>query len=185
SLPWPCHSVNDTGTTRHERGGRDDAGLPAPRRSRNIHPSHQPSVPPGGQLRRSQFLPDSLVSQYERYGDSMSFGPSFCGLQLTPRARKLRARYLHEQLIDMPQIIVVDDQSSGKSSILKAMIRMPLPRDSRLCTRFAKQIIFKRCAGRCTRPWASPASKTTLQAKARPSDATSCESRPVDLLKGT
>jgi GTPase SAR1 family protein len=46
--------------------------------------------------------------------------------------------------IDLPQIVVVGDQSSGKSSVLEALIRKPLPRDSGLCTRFATQIIFKR-----------------------------------------
>lgn len=48
--------------------------------------------------------------------------------------------------INLPQIVVVGDQSSGKSSILEGLIRMPLPRDSGLCTRFATQIIFKRSA---------------------------------------
>ena len=47
-------------------------------------------------------------------------------------------------LINLPQIVVVGDQSSGKSSVLEAMIQKPLPRDSGLCTRFATQIIFKR-----------------------------------------
>lgn len=49
-------------------------------------------------------------------------------------------------LVSLPQIIVVGDQSSGKSSVLEALIRKPLPRDSGLCTRFATQIIFKRSA---------------------------------------
>ena len=47
-------------------------------------------------------------------------------------------------LISLPQIVVVGDQSSGKSSVLEGLIRKPLPRDSGLCTRFATQIIFKR-----------------------------------------
>ncbi|KAK3670782.1 hypothetical protein LTR78_009354 [Recurvomyces mirabilis] len=46
--------------------------------------------------------------------------------------------------IDLPQIVVVGDQSSGKSSVLEGLIRKPLPRDSGLCTRFATQIIFRR-----------------------------------------
>lgn len=46
--------------------------------------------------------------------------------------------------IDLPQIVVVGDQSSGKSSVLEGLIRMPLPRDSGLCTRFATQIVFRR-----------------------------------------
>lgn len=46
--------------------------------------------------------------------------------------------------VNLPQIVVVGDQSSGKSSILEGLIRMALPRDSGLCTRFATQIIFRR-----------------------------------------
>jgi len=47
-------------------------------------------------------------------------------------------------IVNLPQIVVVGDQSSGKSSVLEGMIGFPLPRDSGLCTRFATQIIFKR-----------------------------------------
>lgn len=47
-------------------------------------------------------------------------------------------------LIDLPQIIVIGDQSSGKSSVLAGLIRKGLPRDSGLCTRFATHIIFRR-----------------------------------------
>ena len=46
--------------------------------------------------------------------------------------------------IDIPQIIVVGDQSSGKSSVLSGLIRKDFPRDSSLCTRFATKIVFRR-----------------------------------------
>ncbi|KAF2137802.1 uncharacterized protein K452DRAFT_235356 [Aplosporella prunicola CBS 121167] len=46
--------------------------------------------------------------------------------------------------IDLPQIVVVGDQSSGKSSVLEGLTRLPFPRDSGLCTRFATQITFRR-----------------------------------------
>ncbi|KAF7590639.1 hypothetical protein BBP40_002587 [Aspergillus hancockii] len=48
------------------------------------------------------------------------------------------------QYIDLPQLVVVGDQSSGKSSVLEGLTRIPFPRDSGLCTRFATQIIFRR-----------------------------------------
>ncbi|OAP61755.1 hypothetical protein AYL99_03958 [Fonsecaea erecta] len=41
------------------------------------------------------------------YGDSMAFGPSFCGLQVTTQARNLReARYLHDQLCPLGPVIM-------------------------------------------------------------------------------
>lgn len=46
------------------------------------------------------------------------------------------------ECIDLPQLIVVGDQSSGKSSIL-GVTRLKLPRNSGLCTRFATQILFR------------------------------------------
>jgi GTPase SAR1 family protein len=48
------------------------------------------------------------------------------------------------ELVNLPQIVVVGDQSSGKSSVLEGLIDKPLPRDSGLCTRFATQIVFRR-----------------------------------------
>ncbi|RWA03831.1 hypothetical protein EKO27_g11278 [Xylaria grammica] len=46
--------------------------------------------------------------------------------------------------INIPQIVVVGHQSSGKSSGLHGLTGLPFPRDSKLCTRFATQIIFRR-----------------------------------------
>ena len=46
--------------------------------------------------------------------------------------------------VDLPQLVVVGHQSSGKSSVLEALTGLPFPRDSGLCTRFATQIIFRR-----------------------------------------
>lgn len=48
------------------------------------------------------------------------------------------------EYISLPQLVVVGDQSSGKSSVLEGLTRLPFPRDSGLCTRFATQIIFRR-----------------------------------------
>jgi hypothetical protein len=64
--------------------------------------------------------------------------------------------------INLPQLVVVGDQSrydhtflfpreatltsrnSGKSSVLEGITKLPFPRDSGLCTRFATQITFRR-----------------------------------------
>jgi hypothetical protein len=47
-------------------------------------------------------------------------------------------------LVDLPQLVVVGDQSSGKSSVLAGLTKLPFPRDSGLCTRFATHITFRR-----------------------------------------
>ncbi|KAL8855201.1 MAG: hypothetical protein Q9221_000107 [Calogaya cf. arnoldii] len=48
--------------------------------------------------------------------------------------------------VALPQLLVVGDQSSGKSSVLEGITGLPFPRDSTLCTRFATQITFRRAA---------------------------------------
>lgn len=49
-----------------------------------------------------------------------------------------------DEFVALPQLVVVGDQSSGKSSVLEAAMELPLPRDSGLCTRFATNITFRR-----------------------------------------
>ncbi|PLN80206.1 P-loop containing nucleoside triphosphate hydrolase protein [Aspergillus taichungensis] len=55
------------------------------------------------------------------------------------------------EYISLPQLVVVGDQSSGKSSVLEGLTQLPFPRDSGLCTRFATQIIFRRSKEHSTR----------------------------------
>src|SRR5690349_2516138 len=46
--------------------------------------------------------------------------------------------------IDLPQLIVVGDQSSGKSSVLEALSGLNFPTKDNLCTRFATELILRR-----------------------------------------
>ncbi|OXV05841.1 hypothetical protein Egran_06391 [Elaphomyces granulatus] len=48
------------------------------------------------------------------------------------------------QHIPLPQLVVVGDQSSGKSSLLESLTKIPFPRDLELCTRYATQITSRR-----------------------------------------
>lgn len=48
------------------------------------------------------------------------------------------------QYVSLPQLVVVGDQSCGKSSVLEGLTKINFPRDSGLCTRFATHIIFRR-----------------------------------------
>ncbi|KAJ5165387.1 Dynamin [Penicillium coprophilum] len=47
-------------------------------------------------------------------------------------------------LVELPQIIVCGNQSSGKSSVLEAISRVRFPSKSNICTRFATEIILRR-----------------------------------------
>ncbi|KAK6220908.1 hypothetical protein LQW54_001828 [Pestalotiopsis sp. IQ-011] len=47
------------------------------------------------------------------------------------------------QLIDLPHIILVGDQSSGKSSVLESILRVRFSFEDELCTRFATELILR------------------------------------------
>lgn len=49
-------------------------------------------------------------------------------------------------ILQLPQIVVCGDQSSGKSSVLEAITGINFPRKENLCTRFATQFILRRDA---------------------------------------
>jgi len=46
------------------------------------------------------------------------------------------------KLVNLPQIIVVGSQSSGKSSVLEAITRVRFPVEGGLCTRFATELVL-------------------------------------------
>ncbi|KAF7557990.1 hypothetical protein G7Z17_g228 [Cylindrodendrum hubeiense] len=48
------------------------------------------------------------------------------------------------KLVNLPQIIVVGDQSAGKSSVLEAISRVRFPVKGGLCTRFATELVLRR-----------------------------------------
>lgn len=50
-------------------------------------------------------------------------------------------------LVSLPQLVVVGDQSSGKSSVLESLTGFSFPRATGLCTRYATQITCRREAG--------------------------------------
>ncbi|KAF3492327.1 uncharacterized protein GIQ15_01844 [Arthroderma uncinatum] len=56
---------------------------------------------------------------------------------------KLRSQGI-SRYVDLPQIIVCGDQSSGKSSVLEAISGMSFPTKDNLCTRFATELILRR-----------------------------------------
>lgn len=51
------------------------------------------------------------------------------------------------QHVPLPQLVVVGDQSSGKSSLLESLSGIPFPQDQSLCTRYATQITSRRDIG--------------------------------------
>jgi Dynamin family len=65
--------------------------------------------------------------------------------------------------VALPQIVVVGDQSSGKSSVLEGLTGLPFPRDSGLCTRFATQITFRRSQNSHINVSIIPAKNSSLQ----------------------
>jgi hypothetical protein len=47
-------------------------------------------------------------------------------------------------LVDLPQLIVCGNQSSGKSSVLEAISRVRFPMKDTVCTRFATEVVLRR-----------------------------------------
>jgi GTP1/Obg family GTP-binding protein len=52
---------------------------------------------------------------------------------------EVRDMFGSSQNIDLPQLVVCGDQSSGKSSVLEAISEIPFPRGEGTCTRFVTE----------------------------------------------
>ncbi|KAK3986686.1 P-loop containing nucleoside triphosphate hydrolase protein [Cladorrhinum sp. PSN332] len=63
---------------------------------------------------------------------------------LLAKIDKLREKNIDKHRVPLPQLVVVGDQSSGKSSLLESLTGIPYPRDVELCTRYATQITQSR-----------------------------------------
>lgn len=74
------------------------------------------------------------------------------GVELLDTIDKLRDLGIDKE-IPLPQIVVVGDQSSGKSSVLEAISGIPFPTNDGLCTRFATEVVLRR----------SPSEKTEVR----------------------
>ncbi|KAK9771410.1 putative Zn(2)-C6 fungal-type domain-containing protein [Seiridium cardinale] len=71
------------------------------------------------------------------------------------------------QYIDLPQIIVCGDQSSGKSSVLAAISGVDFPTKDGLCTRFATELILRRSDNEEIRIYIIPGPTRTEKEKAK------------------
>lgn len=65
------------------------------------------------------------------------------GVELLDTIDKLRGLGVDSD-IPLPQIVVVGQQSSGKSSVLEAISGIPFPTNDGLCTRFPVEVIMRR-----------------------------------------
>lgn len=80
----------------------------------------------------------TALSQLDGTPDGEKSGPR----ELLDTIDKLR--YLGvDSYVELPQIIVVGDQSSGKSSVLEAISTVKFPAKSGLCTRFATELVLR------------------------------------------
>jgi GTPase SAR1 family protein len=64
-------------------------------------------------------------------------------LSLLDGIDKLRSQGI-SHYVQLPQLIVCGDQSSGKSSVLEAISGIPFPTKDNLCTRFPTEVILRR-----------------------------------------
>ncbi|KAG0260239.1 hypothetical protein DFQ27_003638 [Actinomortierella ambigua] len=61
---------------------------------------------------------------------------------LMDKVNKVRSYGLSD-IISIPQIAIVGDQSTGKSSVLEAVTKLSFPRDKNMCTKFATQVSLR------------------------------------------
>lgn len=70
--------------------------------------------------------------------DEFTFAPDPVGAKLIPMVNQLQEAFaaIGQQMFELPQIVVVGSQSSGKSSVIEALVgRDFLPRGTGIVTR--------------------------------------------------
>lgn len=87
--------------------------------------------------------PSSLTNMTFKHEEGSEAPVMLAAPDLLEKIDKLFACNVGEY-INLPQLVVVGDQSSGKSSVLEGLTKLKFPRNSGLCTRFATQILFRR-----------------------------------------
>jgi GTP-binding protein EngB required for normal cell division len=120
-----------------------------------MNPHYYHGIPASTSNNRAPQYPSKIAHGYEEE-DHPEAPPSYTAtLESLPLGTDEENRRLLDQVdrlrecgvekyIDLPQIVVVGDQSTGKSSVLNALTDIPFPRDSVKCTRFATQIRLRR-----------------------------------------
>jgi hypothetical protein len=88
-------------------------------------------------------LPDHISIPISPSADSLVSLQNAEQRELMDLVDRLRRIGLNS-ILQLPQIVVCGDQSSGKSSVLEAITQIPFPRKENLCTRFATEIIMRR-----------------------------------------
>lgn len=97
-------------------------------------------------LKCSQFLLTDCIC---RLKNPLSVGAAVGNQDLANEQRGLldlidKLQFAQLDNVKLPQIVVVGDQSAGKSSVLEAITGTPFPRDAGACTRFATEIRLRR-----------------------------------------
>ncbi|KAL8872017.1 MAG: hypothetical protein Q9174_002280 [Haloplaca sp. 1 TL-2023] len=60
---------------------------------------------------------------------------------------ELRSCGVTRENVELPELVIVGDQSAGKSSLLQSLTEIPFPVADRLCTRFPTRIVSRRTPG--------------------------------------
>lgn len=69
------------------------------------------------------------------------------------------------QYVDLPTILVCGDQSSGKSSVLEAICKLPFPKGDNVCTTFATELAIRRAPDASVSVWIQPADSRSADEK--------------------
>jgi hypothetical protein len=106
----------------------------------------------------------------EKYNASTLGGlQSSASLKRLSLISNLRSRGVGDH-IDLPQLVVSGDQSTGKSSVLEGITGVPFPRQDGLCTRFATEITLEHTDAGINQPtFQLPAMPIRLTVRAPPS----------------